>query len=170
VAQAAAARCPLFEGRDTIVSQVATVGERSNMYGESPTAYLIASTTPESERVRELVHDALWRLRVTLLRADDVRSRGHVSGDVFDVISRADIVIADITGANPNSIYELGVATGMRKPVLTLIAQGKEIPIFDIAHLRFLSYKPGDTAMLGRYVTEWVEERLALGGSDRAVR
>ena len=40
--------------------------------------------------------------------------------DIWQAINAADFVIADITGRNPNVLYELGLAHALAKPVLIL--------------------------------------------------
>jgi hypothetical protein len=61
-------------------------------------------------------------------------------------ISEAKVLIADVTGRNPNVFYELGLAHALEKPVI-LITQDKteDIPT-DIRHLEFIRYDLGEDA------------------------
>lgn len=59
-------------------------------------------------------------------------------------IIEADVILAEITGRNPNVFYELGLAHAFEKPVV-LLTQDKasDIPT-DIRHHEFLGYDLGD--------------------------
>jgi hypothetical protein len=48
-------------------------------------------------------------------------------------------VIADISGRNPNVLYELGIAHTLAKPVLILSREPSDIPI-DLASRRVILY------------------------------
>ena len=55
-------------------------------------------------------------------------------------IVEAKVLIADITGRNPNVFYELGLAHALEKPVILLTQdQAEDIPT-DIRHLEFVRY------------------------------
>ena len=61
-----------------------------------------------------------WLLRakyasVTPVRGDDVFTPTDILVDIWQSINGADFVIADITGRNPNVLYELGIHT-LAKP------------------------------------------------------
>ena len=51
----------------------------------------------------------------------------------------ADFVIADITGRNPNVLYELGIAHTLAKPVMIISRDAADIPI-DLATRRVILY------------------------------
>ena len=51
----------------------------------------------------------------------------------------ADLVVVDITGRNPNTLYLAGYAHGIGKPVLFLSQQGEDLP-FDRARHEVLVY------------------------------
>jgi len=54
----------------------------------------------------------------------------------------ADLVIADLTGHNPNVMFELGVRIAQEKPVVLIKAKGSG-PLFDIDNmLREFEYSP----------------------------
>lgn len=82
-----------------------------------------------------------------------VRSRGYVcermdqlffTGDVLaqmrTKIEEADLVIAELTGANPNVYLEVGYAWGMGRPTILLIDDASALK-FDVAGQRCLVYK-----------------------------
>jgi hypothetical protein len=73
------------------------------------------------------------------VRGDEVYSIRPVIEDVFQEIRTASVLVADVTGNNPNVNYELGVAHGLNKSVV-IIGQGIEVAPFDIRHLRTIVY------------------------------
>ncbi len=52
---------------------------------------------------------------------------------VFNQINKADVIVADMTGRNPNVFYEVGYAHALGKIVLLLTQQADDIP-FDLKH------------------------------------
>ena len=61
--------------------------------------------------------------------------------DVVRHLAEAELVIADMTGANPNVLYELGIAHTVRcaESVLLIAQSLKEIP-FDVSSYRCIEY------------------------------
>jgi hypothetical protein len=59
---------------------------------------------------------------------------------VREQILRADLVIADVTGGNPNVFYEIGLAHAARKPVLFLTQDPPEAAPVDIRQFEFIGY------------------------------
>ena len=72
-------------------------------------------------------------------RADEGMTPDSINQHVIRSLHDADLVIADLTGHNPNVFYELAVAHGIRKPVVHLISTGETIP-FDIVDQRTIFY------------------------------
>jgi len=52
---------------------------------------------------------------------------------IFNQISKADVIVADMTGRNPNVFYEVGYAHALGKIVLLLTQNADDIP-FDLKH------------------------------------
>ena len=73
------------------------------------------------------------------MRGDDLFSPTDILEDIWQSINAADFVIADITGRNPNVLYELGIAHTLAKPVLILSKEAADIPI-DLATRRVILY------------------------------
>jgi len=53
------------------------------------------------------------------------------------------LVIADLTGSNPNVFYELAIRHGIRKPYIQMINKGERIP-FDIKGIRTIEIDLAD--------------------------
>lgn len=65
---------------------------------------------------------------------------------IREQIVEAKVLIADITGRNPNVFYELGLAHAFEKPVILLTQdQADDVPT-DIRHLEFIRYDLGEDA------------------------
>lgn len=58
---------------------------------------------------------------------------------IYNEINRADIIIADMTGRNPNVFYEVGYAHAKQKKCVLLTSKTDDIP-FDLKHYRHIIY------------------------------
>ncbi len=76
------------------------------------------------------------------LRLDAKHVAGNIVQQLIENIHRADIVIAEISGFNPNVMWELGFASAIRRPCV-LVHRGTigTLP-FDLRTERVLQYKP----------------------------
>lgn len=81
----------------------------------------------------------------SVIRADKMPNSGLITKAIIEQIIKADIVIADLTGNNPNVFYELAIRHSYRKPAIQMVRGEIQIP-FDIANMRTISY---DTTLGG---------------------
>ena len=58
---------------------------------------------------------------------------------IFNQINKADVIIADMTGKNPNVFYEVGYAHALNKVVLLITQSAEDIP-FDLKHRQHIIY------------------------------
>ena len=73
-------------------------------------------------------------------RVDERLGPGSITRDIVEGIFDADLIIADLTGQNPNVFYELGIAhSAGNKTIMTTQSIG-DIP-FDIANYRIIEYE-----------------------------
>lgn len=79
-------------------------------------------------------------LGYNITKADDNFRIGSVVDQIKDSIKRARLVVADVTGRNPNVFYEIGLAHAFGKVVLIITQNSEDIP-FDITHLRYFKYE-----------------------------
>jgi hypothetical protein len=78
--------------------------------------------------------------QITCHRADKDNRPGDIITQVIEAISDADIVIADLTGRNPNVFYELGVRHAVRNGTILLAQDIADIP-FDLRGQRTICYR-----------------------------
>ena len=76
---------------------------------------------------------------LTPRRADDLFMSSDIVRDVWGLVTTCRVMIADLTGKNPNVFYELGLAHAARKPVLLLTQTIQDVP-FDLRSLRVIVY------------------------------
>jgi hypothetical protein len=85
-------------------------------------------------------------------RADDPHTDSMIMPGVVAQMFEADLVVADLTGDNPNVYYELGIRHCARKRVVHLKRTGEKIP-FDLGGNKAI---PVDESYLG--VTKAIED------------
>jgi tetratricopeptide (TPR) repeat protein len=88
----------------------------------------------------EYVVPALKASGLNVFRADEEERAGDIRTDMFQELLLADLVVADLTIANPNVWYELGVRHGLRARGVVLICGGKVTTAFDLYTDRKLRY------------------------------
>jgi hypothetical protein len=74
------------------------------------------------------------------IRADESISIGNITRDIIEHILQADVIVADLTGHNPNVFYELGVAHSVGNKTIMITQDIESIP-FDISPYRIISYE-----------------------------
>ena len=132
-------------------------------FGKKPTA---GGTQIDFDEVyRELIGPAIEDAGLEPLRADEEMTGGIIHRPMFERLILCEYAIADLTTANANVFYELGVRHAVR-PFSTVLVFAKgagQLP-FDVAPLRALPYEvdadgtpintPADRAALARRLIE----------------
>lgn len=98
------------------------------------------------------------------LRADEEAMGGVIHKPMYERLILCDFAVADLTGANANVFYELGLRHGVR-PATTVMLFGEKGPLpFDVAPLRTIRYalagdgKPLDPAAGAVAVAKFLDE------------
>ena len=93
---------------------------------------------------RDLIKPAVEAADLMPLRADEEQAGGIIHKPMFERLILCDYAVADLTTANANVFYELGVRHAV-KPATTVLlfaADGTRLP-FDLGPLRTLRYRLG---------------------------
>ena len=95
----------------------------------------------EFDCVYESIKKASSTCKLRCLRADDIWEDTTIIQDIFTLIFRAQVVIVDFSGKNPNVMYETGIAHTLGKHVIPISQSLADVP-FDMQHHRILKYLP----------------------------
>ncbi|MGA8877508.1 MAG: TRAFs-binding domain-containing protein [Candidatus Korobacteraceae bacterium] len=74
------------------------------------------------------------------IRADEIRHSGAIDVPMYRELLTADVVIADLSTANPNALYELGIRHALRPHTTVVISENKLPYPFDLNHILITSY------------------------------
>lgn len=92
--------------------------------------------------------EACKQLHAECKRVDHEVYEGEVHDEIRQMIGACRAVIADLSGARPNVLYEMGYADGVGKPVVPVTgADLSELP-FDVRNRNTLQYTSGQTHRL----------------------
>lgn len=73
-------------------------------------------------------------------RADDLYRPSTIINDIWTYTKKAKIILADLSGKNPNVFYELGLAHALTKPAILVTESIDDVP-FDLRALRVIEYR-----------------------------
>ena len=73
------------------------------------------------------------------IRVDQINQSDSITETIIDLLKKSELVIADMTGHNPNAFYEMGFRACTGKPMIHLKEKGEIIP-FDIASIRAFDF------------------------------
>jgi len=82
-----------------------------------------------------IVEPAMDELGLSVVRADQIGKPGMITGQVIEYVTKAKLVIADLSYYNPNVYYELALRHASRLPTVHLIRDSDSIP-FDLDQFR----------------------------------
>ena len=87
---------------------------------------------------------AIEKAKLKAVRADtDIFGTGKIIDQIWAGIQSARVLVAELTGRNPNVLYELGLAHALRKPVVLVSSNEDDVP-FDVRHVRVIYYDMRD--------------------------
>ncbi|WP_005031392.1 hypothetical protein [Holophaga foetida] len=112
--------------------------------------------------------ETLTECGYSVYRADDINNSQNIISDIIQGIATSDLIIADLTGANPNVFYELGIAHALKRPTILLVQDIAELP-FDLRSYRVISYSTdfvkirASKEQLSSLATEAIHGRVHFG-------
>ncbi len=108
---------------------------------ERPFAFVLMPFSREFDDAYSLgIKDAVEKAGMLAERVDEqVFHREGILERIYNQIDLADLIIADMTGRNPNVFYEVGYAHAKNKLCILLTSDADHIP-FDLRHHRHIVY------------------------------
>ncbi len=103
--------------------------------------------SPERKDADWLLHDIIEPVlendpfNYKVERADQIAEPGRITEQIIDAVIDANLVIADLTGGNPNAFYELAISHMEQKPVIHMAKEEDQDRLpFDIRDYRAIFY------------------------------
>lgn len=118
----------------------------------------------------EVISKTLIEHGLTPIRADRIFDTKPIMISIMEKINEAELIIADVTGRNPNVFYELGMTHVLKDKVILITQQTEDVP-FDLRHLRFILYEqsPEGEQTLRNRLTETLMAIRIIGKIPEAV-
>lgn len=161
------------------------------MRARRPFAFVLMPFAKELRVVyTDFISPGLDAVGYEVRRADDLGTQRNIMRDVVQSLEHADLVVADLTGRNPNVMYEVALAHGLGRPTVLIAQSTSDIP-FDLQNYRTILYDPARAEELqaglldlgrrhlagivefGSPLTDFgsgVRPRIARGAMDQFVR
>ena len=94
------------------------------------------------EDIDAIIHSVALDCGLEYIRGDRINQPGSIMPQILHDIRRASVVVADITGNNPNVFYELGIAHHIKGPERVVIIKQKNDTkeVYDVHEFRQLLY------------------------------
>jgi hypothetical protein len=141
-----------------VKSQTTLKAQQAHMQGQSILqttsrnnikAFIVMPFSKEYDAVLSAIKTACKDAAVEAVRADEIMKTGPIINQIFDNISKADCVIAEVGSKNPNVYYEIAIAHCVAKPSILIARKDKlEAIPFDLRHNRIIPYKDNDLESL----------------------
>ncbi|MES2659689.1 MAG: toll/interleukin-1 receptor domain-containing protein [Verrucomicrobiota bacterium] len=101
--------------------------------------FVLSSFHNEDKRVFETIRLAAESQGVYAFRKDEIGGLGNLHQIIRQAVEEADLIIADLTGAPPSVMYELGFAHCLAKPVILMYEAAAQV-IYDLREVPALIY------------------------------
>ena len=117
--------------------------------------------------LEEVIEPACKTHGLEVIRSDNISQPGEIPEQVFILLRDADVVVADVTGGNPNVMYELGLRHAGSRCTIQIGEYG-QLP-FDISVVRTILFKRTAVGFIDarEELTRAIAE--CLDGRDRPV-
>jgi hypothetical protein len=126
---------------------------------------------PFDEVYSRLIRPAIEGSGLEPMRADQISYPGPIMEQIRSAIQQSRMCVVDLTGRNPNVLYELGIAQTLAKPTILLSRELDDVP-FDIRQHRIIIYgtSPTDLAAAEKELAKAVQAVLGMDRLDEAKR
>lgn len=135
------------------------------------TDFVQGKTFDLDKTYKGIIKPAVEAAGYTCIRADEIQHAGNINVPMYEQLYQADLVIADLSTANLNAFFELGVRYGL-KPRTTIVIgeKGLKIP-FDMGQVIIRHYEhlgPGiDFEEVDRMRTELTKACKEVTAAER---
>jgi hypothetical protein len=116
----------------------------------------------------EVIEPACATFGLLPVRADRIAETGEIPDQIFTYLRDADVVIADVSHANPNVMYELGLRHS--RPGITIQIGEYGLLPFDVTTIRTIQFNRSTAGLIGARNDLINALRAALEGGGTPLR
>jgi tetratricopeptide (TPR) repeat protein len=109
-----------------------------------------------------IVEPSAKALNLRCIRADEIMHSGVIDTAMYEMLLRADLVIADISTGNVNAVYELGVRHALRPNSTIIMMESDGSLHFDLNHVATFKYEHMGKDIGSREAARAQRELIAL--------
>ena len=130
-----------YEKLDKSLSQITSQSEIRHTESvdlKVENVFVIQPSSTEATTRYEIIKEVCSSLGLSATRPEELSLLSEpISDSIKTEIKKTDIIIADLSGNNPNVMYELGYAHALNKPVI-ILASGSDRLFSDVANYHIL--------------------------------
>lgn len=149
----------VLEGNDVHSSSfLESMGVSRDIKVKEKSAFVLMPFHPEFDESYEWIKSFFIEHGYSCTRGDAVLAESNVLSHIISEMLSSEIVVANISGRNPNVFYELGIAHALGKKVV-LVARSKKDITFDVSSSQIAIYK--DKESLNLSLSRWLVSVLS---------
>lgn len=133
--------------REIGIERVAAIMRIYNLAIKRKCCFIVMPFRDDVAPVHGAIADALKNAGWMATRADEVSRPQRITTTIELEILMSDLVIADLTGGNPNVLYEIGITHSLGRNLILIIREGESIP-FDLKDEPVVHYTIEDGGIL----------------------
>lgn len=94
---------------------------------------------PFNTYYKDIIKTALEKSNLIPLRSDEIYQPNSFIQTIWESILASKVIIAEMTGMNPNVLYEMGLCHAINKTVIMLTQNINDVPV-DLRHINLIQY------------------------------
>lgn len=114
--------------------------------------------------LKHIIRPIVKEFGYTVIRADAISEPGMITSQIIDHLIKDALVVADLTGGNPNVYYELAVRHLLKRPVVQLIHVNEKVS-FDVTPQRTIQFDYQDLDSV-EYCKDELRKQIATVEKD----
>ena len=111
----------------------------SDTFVESKSVFVLTPFSEKEALTFQAIKTVCGEIDLKCSRGDEVYRENNILSHVVESILKANIIVANINGRNPNVFYELGICHAIGKPVIVISKTKNALP-FDISAKNIIFY------------------------------
>lgn len=135
-----------------------SANDKSGDEGRSFVFVLMPFAEKFNEVYEGVLKPTIEELGYDCIRADEIAAPGNINRDIVEMIHRSEFVLADLTGSNPNVMYELGLSHAIARVTIIITQDARGLP-FDVSPYRVITYEQSikGASELKKKLRSWIE-------------